>query len=85
MNFGMLWFNADAKRTFESKVNEAATFHNGKYKRIANCCHVHPSMLLPGVEKVGEIAIVGDKTVAPNYFWVGMAEEKPEANKPEVR
>jgi len=84
MNFAMLWYDDDKKRTFEMKVGRAAEYHNQKYRRVANCCHVHPTMLPPGVEKIGDVVIVADKVIMVNCFWIGVAEEQPESPKPEV-
>ena len=71
MVFGMLSYNDDKKTTFERKVTDAAKYYADKYGHPANRCHVHPTMLVQNIERVGDIAIVPNKSVMKNHFWLG--------------
>lgn len=69
---GMLWLDADKKRTFEDKILRAVEYYSEKYGRFPELCLVHSTMLLEE-KKVGNITVQPVKMVQPDHFWLGMA------------
>jgi hypothetical protein len=71
MKSGMLWLDADAKRSLEEKVQRAADYYREKYGRAPDLCLVNPT-LLAADKAVGPIVVQPLRSVMPNYFWLGM-------------
>ena len=70
MREGLLWYDADAKRSPRQKIDDAARRFEERFKRAPNCCHVsaqeqadHP-----------RLQIVADKHLRPHHYWVGIDE-----------
>lgn len=71
MKIGMMWLDADTKRTFEEKVNRAAEYYQQKHGRLPELCLVNKKM--GGVKShVGNIEIQTVNTVLPYHFWLGL-------------
>lgn len=71
MNVGMLWLDADQKRTLEEKVKRAAEHYHQKYGRFPELCYVHTGMVEEACQ-FGEIKVEPAKNVLNNHFWLGM-------------
>ena len=69
---GMLWYDADKKKSLEQKITEAATHYREKYGQPPNVCAVHPSNGLP--KKIGIIDIIPHQYTLPNHFWIGVSQ-----------
>ena len=90
MKTGLLWFDDDPRKQLEEKVQRAATHYERKYGQSPTLCFVHPSVLSDGkqnngngkrakkngVNKVGGVEIRSGRSVLPNHFWLGIAEDK---------
>ena len=70
MNIGILWYDANAKLSAQAKLAQAAARFAERFRRPANCCHVHPSELFvdPTIE------VIADPSVPPHHLWVGRDE-----------
>lgn len=71
MNVGMLWLDADSRRTFDEKVQRAADYYTEKYGRFPELCLVNSSALADE-KKVDGIVVKPVKTVLPHHFWLGV-------------
>jgi hypothetical protein len=90
MKTGLLWFDDDPRRQLEEKVQRAATHYERKYGRSPTLCFVHPSVFngngngkrgkQSDVKKAGEVEIRIGRSVLPNHFWLGVAEDQPRAS-----
>jgi hypothetical protein len=78
MNEGLLWFDADPKRPAQEKLDAATARFAERFRRAANCCHVHPSQQFAHPK----IHVVGDTNVLPNHLWVGRDETLPRPRRP---
>lgn len=77
LEWGLLWFDADSKKTLRQKVLDAATRYRVKYKMWPNLCYVHPSMLAGGdCTLIDGIRVTVLSTVLPHHFWIGVRNEK---------
>mgnify|MGYP000163472015 CR=1 FL=1 len=86
MKVGLLWFDNDSRRAIEDKVQRAAAHYQRKYGHAPTVCFVHPSML-NGNDQHGElradgVAIRPGRTVLPDHFWLGVADEQEAGHKP---
>jgi hypothetical protein len=79
MKTGLLWFDDDPRKQLEEKVGRAVTHYQRKYGRSPTLCFVHPSALdgngQRGVKKAGGVEIRAGRSVLPNHFWLGVAED----------
>jgi hypothetical protein len=71
MNVGMLWLDADSKRSLEEKVRRAADYYCDKYGRLPELCLIN-SKMSEFEGNVGRIEVKGAETVLPYHFWLGM-------------
>jgi len=81
MKTGLLWFDDDPRRQLEEKVLRAAMHYERKYGRPPNLCLVHPSTLngnggKQGTLRAGGVEIRPGRSVLPDHFWLGVAEDK---------
>ena len=92
MKTGLLWFDDDPRKQLEEKVQRAATHYEHKYGRAPTLCFVHPSVLdgngalakrrklgKRSSVKAGGVEIRIGRSVLPNHFWLGIAEDKRRA------
>ena len=70
MNVGMLWLDADAKRSFPEKVQRAVDYYIQKYGRSPDICLVNPRTLEKSTI-VGDIKVEPLSSVLPHHFWLG--------------
>jgi hypothetical protein len=80
MKSGLLWFDDDPQRRLEEKVLRAATHYERKYGRSPNLCFVHPSVFNGNgkhpVKRAGGVEICPGRSVLPDHFWLGVAEDR---------
>ncbi len=72
MKIGMLWLDADKKRTLDEKVKRAAEYYEEKYGRIPELCLVNAKSL-PQEKKIGCIVVQPANSIIPHHFWLGMS------------
>ena len=78
MDTGMLWFDNNAKRDLDTKIDRAAKYFQDKYGRKPTLCYVHPSMIdgKPSRNGNGKAFSTGDielrtmSQILPNHFWI---------------
>lgn len=75
MKIGMLWFDNDPKADLPTKIGRATSYYAKKYGTQPNLCFVHPSQG-NGTVSIDGIEIRTNRSILPNHFWVGMAEQK---------
>ena len=79
MKTGLLWFDDDPRKELEEKVLRAAMHYKRKYGQAPNLCFVHPSALngngKRSLTRAGGVEIRPGRSVLPNHFWLGVAEE----------
>jgi hypothetical protein len=90
MKTGLLWFDDDPRKELEEKVLRAAAHYERKYGQAPNLCFVHPSAFNGNgngkrgkkndIVKAGEVEIRPGRSVLQHHFWLGVAEEKPQAS-----
>lgn len=71
MKVGLLWYDADARRSSRTKVDEAAQRYLDKFGVYPDTCHVNPGDSL--VHDV--LRIVPNRWIRPNYYWIGIDDE----------
>ncbi len=83
MKTGLLWFDDDPRKQLEEKVQRAVMHYERKYGRAPTLCFVHSNVFdgngngkQSGVKKVGGVEIRVGRSVLPNHFWLGVAEDK---------
>jgi len=76
---GLLWFDDDPHRKLEEKVLRAAMHYERKYGLPPTLCFVHPSAFngngKKSVKKAGDVEIRAGRSVLPDHFWLGVAED----------
>ncbi len=100
MKTGLLWFDDDPRKELEEKVLRAAAHYERKYGQAPNLCFVHPSAFngnggngngngkhakKDDVVKAGKVEIRPGRSVLQHHFWLGMAEERPQASSRKSR
>lgn len=73
MKAGMLWLDADARRTFDEKVQRAVDYYRQKYGSSPDLCLVNTATLSEEEKKVGTVMVQRTRTVLPHHFWVGVS------------
>lgn len=71
MNVGMLWLDADTKRTIEEKVERAVGYYLQKYGDAPDLCLVNSSAFAEEEKQVGAVRIQRVRHVLPHHFWIG--------------
>lgn len=72
LRVGMLWFDDNAERSLEAKIERAARRYREKYGREPNICYVHVSALTAGGSADG-IKVIGRTDILPHHFFIGEA------------
>ena len=67
---GMLWLDADNRRTLEEKVLRAARYYEEKYGRLPQLCLVNDQML-PEERHVGEVQVRPVPNMVAHHFLLG--------------
>jgi hypothetical protein len=73
MRTGLLWYDADPKKTLEDKIAEAAQRYFQKFGVRPNACYVHPSALVDKTAVKNGIKITSALDILPNHLWLGVA------------
>jgi hypothetical protein len=73
MKSGMLWLDADARRTFEEKVQRAVDYYREKYGTTPDLCLVNTASFTEEEKSVGKVIVQCTRTVLPHHFWVGLS------------
>lgn len=73
MKSGMLWLDADGRRTFEEKVQRAVEYYREKYGSMPDLCLVNSASFVEEEKRVGAVTIQRTRTVLPHHFWVGLS------------
>jgi len=84
MKIGLLWFDDDPRKKLEEKVLRAAVHYERKYGLPPNLCFVHPSAFNGNgkrpVKKAGGVEIRPGRSILPDHFWLGVAEDKSQVS-----
>ncbi len=80
MEVGWMWFDNDAKRTLEEKIQLAAQHYREKFGHAPNTCFVNKNLLAEDeqqtfVVQCGRVRVVAARNIMPNYFWLGVADK----------
>lgn len=73
MKTGMLWLDADARRTFDEKVQRPVDYYFQKYGDTPDLCLVNTASFTEDEKRVGPVKIERTRTVLPHHFWVGIS------------
>ena len=73
MKAGMLWLDADARRTLDEKVQRAVEYYRQKYGSTPDLCLVNTATFPEEERSVGEVKVQRARTVLPPHFWVGLS------------
>lgn len=73
MKTGMLWLDADARRTLDEKVERAVDYYRQKYGTTPDLCLVNTTTFAEDEKSVGPVKVQRTRTVLPHHFWVGLS------------
>ncbi len=73
MKAGMLWLDADARRTLDEKVQRAVEYYCQKYGSTPDLCLVNTATFPEEERSVGAVKVQRARTVLPHHFWVGLS------------
>jgi hypothetical protein len=71
---GMLWFDADPKKSLEDKIAEAAAAYRAKYGTEPTHCLAHP--VETGATAPLGIALEFSRSIRPNHLLIGVKEQE---------
>lgn len=79
MEVGLLWYDADPRRSLADKVGRAAQRYQEKYGRWPNTCFVHPQAVEGEAQKLTcqangarlEVQVVPAPTTLLHHLWIG--------------
>lgn len=73
MKTGMLWLDADARRTLDEKVERAVEYYRQKYGTTPDLCLVNTTTFTEEERNIGVVKVQRTRTVLPHHFWVGLS------------
>lgn len=73
MKTGMLWLDADARRTLDEKIERAVEYYRQKYGAMPDLCLVNTATFPEEEKNVGQVKVQRTRTVLPHHFWVGIS------------
>lgn len=73
MKSGMLWLDADGRRTLDEKVQRAVDYYHQKYGAVPDLCLVNTTAFAEEEISVGPVKVQRTRTVLPHHFWVGVS------------
>lgn len=73
MKTGMLWLDADARRTFDEKVQRAVDYYRQKYGATPDLCLVNTATFAEEEKSIGPVKVQRTRSVLPHHFWVGIS------------
>lgn len=74
MQEGLLWFDADPKRSLAEKLARAADSYRFKFGRRPDLCYVNPAMLDNGTVEIDGVRVIPASNVLKHHFWIGEEE-----------
>jgi L-ascorbate metabolism protein UlaG (beta-lactamase superfamily) len=72
---GMLWFDNDTRRPFDTKIEQAIQHFKTKYGDAPNIVYVHPSCM-PSAEAAQAIKVEAAENVLPFHYLLGIRQAK---------
>ena len=76
---GMLWYDADPRRTLAEKIAAAMAYHQKKYGQLAPICLVNTKDAegndLAAVGKELNLVVRAVRIVSPSHLWLGEEKE----------
>lgn len=78
MEIGWMWFDNDAKRTLEEKIQLAVQHYREKFGYVPNTCFVNKNLLAEDEMQCGRVRVVAARNIMPDYFWLGVADTRPQ-------
>jgi len=69
IRIGLLWFDGDPRRSFDSKIEPAVERYRTKFGHEPNVCYVHPSCLPTDTQSALQLRTARD--ILPNHFMLG--------------
>jgi len=76
MQEGLLWFDADPKRSLAEKVKRAADRYRYKFGRRPNLCYINPATLGDGPVECHGVRLVPATNVLKHHFWIGVEDSE---------
>ena len=73
MKTGMLWLDADVRRTLDEKIERAVDYYRQKYGAVPDLCLVNTSTFAEDELSIGPVKVQRTRTVLPHHFWVGLS------------
>ena len=77
MMTGMLWLDADARRSVEEKVSRAIAYYHEKYGELAQCCYVNRE-LFSEEQLIAGVRVLPVANVIPHHFLI--STEQPQGH-----
>jgi len=70
---GLLWYDADKKRSMKAKIAQAAQRYREKFGRFPNVCYINPADGESGTVTIDDrgITILTAKNTLRHHYWVG--------------
>ena len=91
MEFGLLWYDGNPKRSLEDKIRPAAERYREKFGRMPNTCYVHPCAVTAheiGTEAAcrlenpaATIRLVSAANILRHHYWLGVAKNGKRASQ----
>lgn len=73
MKTGMLWLDADSRRTLDEKIERAVDYYRQKYGGAPDLCLVNTATFAEEEKSIGTVKVQRTRTVLPHHFWVGVS------------
>ena len=74
MKTGLLWFDNDAKRPLEIKIEQGAQRYHQKFGVWPNACLVNPAALVEKETRADGVRIIPTPDILPHHFLLGMTK-----------
>jgi hypothetical protein len=96
MEFGLLWYDGNPKRSLEDKIRPAAERYREKFGRLPNTCYVNPCAVT-GRHEIGPeaacrlenpaatIRLVSAANILRHHYWLGVAKNAKRASRETAR
>ncbi len=72
---GLLWYDADPRKTIWRKIEEAAKRYEDKYGTRPNVAFVNPNALTEQQPDKFALNVAPKSTILPNHVWVSRVAE----------
>jgi hypothetical protein len=74
MQEGLLWLDADPKRSLAEKLARAVARYRFKFGRRPDLCYVNPATLENGTVEIDGVRVIPASNVLKHHFWIGEEE-----------